>query len=66
MAHPKLVPELLVSDVAASLAFYVDVIGFRVQYDRPERGFAYLAVGGAELMIEQETDFWQTAPRERP
>lgn len=62
----KLVPELLVSDHAASLDFYVRVIGFSVLYDRPVEKFAYLDLDGAELMIEQETDFWLTAKRERP
>jgi catechol 2,3-dioxygenase-like lactoylglutathione lyase family enzyme len=62
----KLVPELLVSDHAASRHFYVRIIGFSVRYERPEEKFCYLDLGGAELMIEQETDFWATAPRERP
>ncbi|MGE0121024.1 MAG: bleomycin resistance protein [Dongiaceae bacterium] len=66
MTHPKLVPELFVSDIARSLAFYVGVIGCRVRYDRPANGFAYLDLGGAELMIEQETDFWATASRAYP
>ena len=66
MSSAKLVPELLVSDHAASLDFYVRIIGFRVRYDRAAEKFAYLDLGGAELMIEQETDFWATAPRERP
>jgi catechol 2,3-dioxygenase-like lactoylglutathione lyase family enzyme len=62
----RLVPELLVSDFAASLDFYVRVVGFAVRYDRPAEKFAYLDLDGAELMIEQETDFWLTEPRERP
>ena len=48
-----LVPELAVSDWAASRAFYCDVLGFTCLYDRPEEGFAYLRLGGAELMIDQ-------------
>jgi hypothetical protein len=28
--------------------------------------FCYLDLDGAELMIEQETDFWATARREKP
>jgi catechol 2,3-dioxygenase-like lactoylglutathione lyase family enzyme len=60
------VPELLVSDHAASRDFYVRIIGFNVRYERPEEKFCYLDLGGAELMIEQETDFWATTPRERP
>ncbi len=66
MCAAKLVPELLVSDHAASLDFYVGLIGFAVTYDRPAERFAYLDLGGAELMIEQETDFWLTARREKP
>jgi catechol 2,3-dioxygenase-like lactoylglutathione lyase family enzyme len=62
----KLVPELLVSDFAASFDFYVRVIGFAVRYDRPAEKFAYLDLGGAELMIEQESDMWATAAREKP
>jgi catechol 2,3-dioxygenase-like lactoylglutathione lyase family enzyme len=62
----RLVPELLVSDFAASMDFYVGVIGFAVKYDRPAEKFAYLDLDGAELMIEQETDFWLTGAREKP
>jgi catechol 2,3-dioxygenase-like lactoylglutathione lyase family enzyme len=62
----QLVPELLVSDFAASFDFYVRIIGFAVRYDRPVEKFAYLDLGGAELMIEQESDMWATAAREKP
>ena len=66
MSGAKLVPELLVSNHAASRDFYVRIIGFSVRYERPEEKFSYLDLDGAALMIEQETDFWTTAPRERP
>ena len=66
MSGAKLVPELLVSDHAASRDFYVGTLGFAVRYERLAEKFSYLDLGGAELMIEQETDFWTTAPREQP
>jgi len=47
------VPEFAVSDWAASKRFYCDVLGFGVAYERPEDGFVYLKLGGAELMIDQ-------------
>jgi catechol 2,3-dioxygenase-like lactoylglutathione lyase family enzyme len=50
---PRLVPELVVSDLARSLAFYRDVLGFLVLYERPEERFAYLDREGAQLMLEQ-------------
>lgn len=49
---PGLVPELICSDIEASLAFY-RLLGFRVRYERPEERFAYLELNGAELMLEQ-------------
>ena len=35
-------PELDVADLPRALTFYVDLCGFRVDYERPEEGFAYL------------------------
>lgn len=69
MSRPKLVPELLCSDFARSLAFYRDVCGFSVRYERPEDSFAYLDRDGAELMLEQVTDgprSFTTAPLDPP
>ncbi|MCW8084074.1 bleomycin resistance protein [Sabulicella glaciei] len=60
-----LVPEIEVSDFARSLCFYVEVLGFSVLYDRPERPFAYLVLGAAHLMIEQGGT-WMTGPLEKP
>lgn len=48
-----LVPELLVSDLAQSLAFWTGLIGFSVRFARPEQGFAYLDRDGAQVMLEQ-------------
>ena len=50
---PRLVPELICSDIESSLAFYVGTLGFSVLYARPEERFAYLDREGAQLMIEQ-------------
>jgi catechol 2,3-dioxygenase-like lactoylglutathione lyase family enzyme len=50
---PRLVPELLVDDLQASLNFYCGLAGFRIKYDRPEDGFAYLERDAAEIMLEQ-------------
>jgi catechol 2,3-dioxygenase-like lactoylglutathione lyase family enzyme len=64
-----LVPELDVSDLDASLAFYVGVLGFSVRYERPEERFAYLKRDGAELMLEEADGpgrRFHTAPLEAP
>ena len=65
----RLVPELLVSDIKASLAFWCNLIGFKIQYDRPEERFAYLDLDGAQLMLEQnapDARQWITGPLEKP
>ncbi len=65
---PDLVPELSVTDIAGSLAFYRDVLGFAVVYDRPSEGFAYLRYEGLELMLDQIGlgRTWATAPLTPP
>ena len=68
-AMPALVPELLVSDLKLSLAFWCDLIGFQIDYERPEEKFAYLVLGNAHIMLEQAvTDgrYWVTGNLEHP
>ena len=57
----KLVPELLVSDIAASTAFWCDRLGFAIAYQRPEQLFVYFErPEGAQLMLCQRSG--RTAP----
>ncbi|WP_157014846.1 bleomycin resistance protein [Mesorhizobium xinjiangense] len=48
-----LVPEFAVSNWLASKDFYCRILGFECLYERPEEGFCYLSLDGAELMIDQ-------------
>ncbi len=64
-----MVPELLVSDLDASLRFWCGLCGFAVAYDRPEDGFAYLDRAGRQVMLEEVMApgrRWVTALLERP
>lgn len=67
-AVPSLVPEFLVTDITASLGFWCGLCGFRVDYDRPEEGFAYLSRGSAHVMLEQAGVIrnWVTGELEPP
>ena len=47
------VPEFAVSDWVKSRKFYCEILGFACLYDRPEEGFSYISLDGAELMIDQ-------------
>jgi catechol 2,3-dioxygenase-like lactoylglutathione lyase family enzyme len=66
--EPGLVPELSVTDLTASRRFWCDLVGFTVEYERPEEGFAYLVLGQAHLMLDQAGvgRTWATARLETP
>ncbi|OPA85669.1 bleomycin resistance family protein [Pseudomonas fluorescens] len=69
MQRNRLVPELMVTDLAQSLEFWVSFLGFDVAYQRLEEGFAYLYLAGAQVMLEQvdpEANQWVTGALERP
>jgi catechol 2,3-dioxygenase-like lactoylglutathione lyase family enzyme len=61
-----LVPELSVTDLEASLNFY-RTVGFQVRFVRTSPPFAYLALGDAQIMLEQaHSEGWVVGPLERP
>jgi hypothetical protein len=61
-----LVPELIVADIEISLRFYL-AAGFSIRFRRSDPPFAYLELGQAQLMLEQEhSSAWITAPLSRP
>lgn len=66
---PKLIPGLDVTNLKDSLHFYVDIIGFKIEFERPEETFAYLTFEGTHLYL-QEADGpgrrFRTVPLERP
>lgn len=63
-----LIPELNVVSFEKSLNFYTKVLGFSVQYQRSEEGFAFLVMGKAQLMIDEigAGRIWKTAEFEHP
>jgi catechol 2,3-dioxygenase-like lactoylglutathione lyase family enzyme len=69
IAWARLVPEMLVADLGRSLAFWRDLIGFTVLFDRAEEGFAYLDLAGAQVMLEERSEVrrnWVTGTLEPP
>ena len=78
MNRPALVPELYVTRLESSLDFYLDVLGFELEYERKEEGFAAISLGAAHLMLEEtpslgratptqfERGEWRTGDLERP
>ena len=48
-----LIPEIYVSDFPRSLQFYVDILGFKLEYTREAPLFAFLSYQGSQLMLQQ-------------
>ncbi|MBP2651030.1 MAG: aldoketomutase [Firmicutes bacterium] len=66
MKFNSLIPELSVSDIDNSISFYVDILGFNIEYQREEVGFAFLVLGNVQIMIEKNNDTWTTGKLSYP
>jgi len=49
----SLTPELCCSSIKTSLQFYVEILGFKIQYSREKDGFAMLERQGARIMLDE-------------
>lgn len=66
MKFNKLIPELTVSDIGKSKVFYTEVLGFKVEYERPEDKFAFLSLGEAQLMLDEINGNWNVGELKYP
>lgn len=53
MKYNDLIPELIVSNIDVSKNFYVDLLGFKIEYEREEDKFVFLSLGNIQLMLEE-------------
>lgn len=61
-----LVPELTVTDLEVSLAFYL-AAGFQIRHRRASPEFAYIELGQAQLMLEEDhPGNWKTGDLRHP
>jgi catechol 2,3-dioxygenase-like lactoylglutathione lyase family enzyme len=68
MESNSLVPESSISDFEKSVEFYTKILGFTIEYQRVDEGFAYMSLGEAQIMIDQigKTRTWKTGDFEHP
>lgn len=69
MKWNQMIPELDVFDLKTSLHFYVDLIGFSVEYERKEDRFAFLRLEKVQWMIQEidpKNHLWETGTLEYP
>jgi lactoylglutathione lyase len=69
MKYNNLIPELTVTNLEESKRFYINILGFKVEYERPESGFVYLSYQGSQIMLDSgnsEGSPWYTGKLEKP
>ena len=66
MNFNKLIPELSVTDINKTREFYVDILGFKICYERPEDKFIFVEKDGNQIMLEQINDNWNVGKMEYP
>lgn len=69
MKWNQMIPEFDVFNLDETLHFYVDLIGFKVAYDRPEDKFAFLELEDVQFMVQEidkENLKWDTGELKYP
>ncbi|MDW7616116.1 VOC family protein [Peribacillus simplex] len=60
MKFNALVPELSVSNIRESKKFYLEILGFHLEYERFDDKFAFLSLGESQIMLEEINGSWDT------
>ena len=55
MNYNAVIPEFMVSNLEKSRPFYCDLLGFTIEYERPEENFLFLSLEDCQLMLEEGT-----------
>ena len=66
MKFNALIPELSVKNIERSKWFYIEILGFQLEYERTNDKFAFLSLNGAQIMIEEINGYWNTGLLEYP
>ena len=67
MIFNKMVPELSVTNIHISKKFYIDMLGFKVEYEREEDKFAFISLDDVQLMLDEGVNgSWSTGITEYP
>lgn len=54
MEYNRLIPELTVSNIIKTKHFYIDILGFRLEYERKADKFIFVSLEGSQLMFEEK------------
>lgn len=66
MKFNALIPELSVSDIKASTYFYINILGFKLEYERAEDNFVFISYGKAQIMLQEINEVWSVGTMKKP
>lgn len=66
MKFNSLIPELSVRNIEESKMFYMNILGFKLEYERTEDKFAFISLENIQIMIEEINGHWNTEDLEYP
>ena len=67
MEFNKLIPELTVKDIKRTREFYLNILQFKIEYERVEDKFMFLSFEDSQFMFEElRDDVWNVAEMAYP
>ena len=66
MKFNSVIPELMVEDIVRTKDFYIGILQFKIEYERPENKFVFLSLENIQMMFEQENGHWSVGILEHP
>lgn len=66
MKFNSVIPELTVEDIERTKDFYIGILQFKIEYERPENKFVFLSLENIQMMFEQENGHWSVGILEHP
>lgn len=67
MRFNALIPELSVKNIQKSKGFYIELLGFKLEYERVEDKFIFISLEEkAQMMLEETNGHWDTGELKHP
>ena len=66
MKFNSLIPELIVSSIEMSRDFYVNKLGFKIEYERKEDKFIFISFENNQIMFQEINNNWSVGTLEYP
>ena len=66
MKFNSLIPELSVSSIETSKDFYVNKLGFKIEYERKEDKFIFISFENNQIMFQEINNNWSVGTLEYP